>query len=131
MIMSSERQRLIKRCDALFSLIRRHEESIDGYCRCISCNTIKQIKEMDNGHYIGRGCMFLRYDPRNAWPQCRKCNSFQSGLSIHNYRENLIKKLGLEVVEELETLRHRPFKYSIEELKDLRKQFNKRLKELE
>lgn len=84
----------------------RKRDAKDGYFVCISCNTPKSLSQMDAGHYYSRGNhSFLRYNENNVHGQCRKCNSFMSGYLIP-YRENLIKKIGLDKVEELDKWRN-------------------------
>ncbi len=40
----------------LIQLLARISAADDnGYCKCVSCGTIKHYKEMDGGHYIPKG----------------------------------------------------------------------------
>ena len=45
--------------------------------------------------------MALRFDERNIHLQCIRCNHFLSG-NVREYRDGLIRKVGLETVLELE-----------------------------
>lgn len=91
--------------DAFNAYIRKRDAK-DGYFVCISCNESKALNKMDAGHYYSKGNhSYLRYNENNVHGQCRKCNSFMSGHLIP-YRENLIKKIGIEKVEELDTWRN-------------------------
>jgi len=91
--------------DAFNAWIRKRDAK-DGYFVCISCNTPKSLSQMDAGHYYSRGNhSYLRYNENNVHGQCRKCNGFMAGHLIP-YRENLIKKIGIEKVEELDQWRN-------------------------
>ena len=52
------------------------------YSRCISCGA-KNLEgtNRQGGHFIPSASCggFLRYDLRNVWTQCAKCNLFHSG----------------------------------------------------
>jgi hypothetical protein len=72
-------------------------------CKCYTCGNIKPIKTAENGHYHGRGIKATRYDENNSRPQCTRCNKFLSGCHTA-FEANLIKEVGVEVVEELKSL---------------------------
>lgn len=68
---------------------------------CISCGSFNQIQA---GHYYSAGHYeLLRFNEDNVHSQCLRCNYFLSGNLTH-YRENLIKKIGIERVEMLDEL---------------------------
>lgn len=94
--------KLIKKTDRLFSLVRRIEESdYLGFCKCITCQTKKSVKEMDAGHFVQREYKSTRWEKNNVWPQCPHCNRFRGG-RYSVYRDNLIKILGEEAVKDIE-----------------------------
>lgn len=71
----------------------------DSHLPCISCG-VRSVT--DAGHYIAIGrCDKLRFDLDNVHGQCEKCNRFGGG-EIIDYRANLIKKIGVDRVENLE-----------------------------
>jgi hypothetical protein len=85
---------------------------------CISCNKISNGK-IDAGHMFSVGNYpSVRFDVRNINSQCIRCNQYNGG-SIIEYRENLIKKIGLIEFEDLNTLAHRNRIFDIEELKEM------------
>lgn len=95
----------MKLADMYFSRYIRLKHSIDGFCTCYTCGAIKEIKEVDNGHYIKREHKATRYSENNCRPQCKICN----GDTKHNgkqidFRDNLVRELGLKEVENLEIL---------------------------
>lgn len=84
---------------------------------CISCGAVN-ASSYHAGHYLSRGAnpekSFLE---DNCHLQCSKCNTHLSGNQI-NYRINLVKKIGLEAVDALES-KHPPLKLTIPEIKEL------------
>jgi hypothetical protein len=88
-----------------FSRYIRLLHSSEGFCTCYTCGSIKDIKDVDNGHYIKREHKTTRYSEKNCRPQCKTCN----GDTKHNgkqieFRENLVREIGLKEVEILEFL---------------------------
>lgn len=91
----------IKVLDTVFSeYIRLRDSDENGYIRCISCGRRVHWTEADNGHFISRGNMSLRFDERNCNAQCRVCNRSKDG-NITGYRAGMIQKYGIEVIDDL------------------------------
>jgi predicted thioredoxin/glutaredoxin len=77
-------QDLIKDADTIFSRwVRLSNSDKDGNVSCYTCDVTKHWTLMQNGHYIKRGNLFLRFDPRNCRVQCEGCNVYKDG----NYAE--------------------------------------------
>ena len=99
---------------------------------CISCGT-KSAEVYDAGHYIAvgntAGGSLLRYDTRNIYLQCRRCNSFLRG-NLIEYRKNLVERVGIELVEWLESQRGIK-RWSEEDLRAIIAEYKLKLKELE
>lgn len=74
---------------------------------CISCGQWTYDRYgggWDCGHYRSVGSApFLRFNLWNAHKQCVKCNRYLSG-NVAEYRKSLIKKIGIEKVEALESM---------------------------
>lgn len=72
---------------------------------CISCNAhLKDIRNYDAGHYYSAsGYPQLLFNEQNVNGQCVHCNNHKSG-NIIEYRKGLIKRYGLEILEQLDTL---------------------------
>ena len=115
--------------------IKEAQAAVNKYIRlrdhgkpCISCGSLPEQKAggtMDAGHYRSRGAAsHLRFNVFNIHAQCVKCNRFNSGNAI-DYRINLIKKIGIELVDKLEA-DNQPRKFTIEYLKRVKKIFSKR-----
>lgn len=75
---------LIADADAIFSkYIRLKYADNKGMVACYTCGTIKHWTLQQNGHYIKRGHLYLRFDERNCRVQCEGCNEHKDG----NYKE--------------------------------------------
>jgi len=87
---------------------------------CISCG--KHNEKFDAGHYRSVGSHpQLRFNEINVHGQCRHCNSFLSG-NLIEYRKNLIKRIGVDMVEWLEQ-EHEPRRLTVDEIKALKKKY--------
>lgn len=105
-----ERKKALK---TIPELTREAQTAVNAYIRardankpCISCQ-VKTLHKlggtMDAGHYRSRGsAAHLRFNVLNIHSQCVTCNRWQSG-NVVDYRINLIKRIGLEAVERLES----------------------------
>lgn len=93
---------------------------------CVSCGHIKG-RQFHAGHYKPMGANpQLRYNTLNIHRQCSVCNNFNSG-NLVPYRVELIKRIGLEKVEEIERNKS-VVKYDSEYLKRLIRVFSKKIK---
>lgn len=91
----------------------------------------------DGGHFISKGARpELALEPLNVWLQCKSCNAgsgkyARKGYTVNaNFRENLIEREGLALVEWLEGP-HPPLHASIDELKAKEAEFKARTRQLE
>jgi hypothetical protein len=94
---------------------------------CISCGRYHSGR-YDAGHYQSVGAFpELRFNLWNVHKQCHwSCNIKKSGNQIQ-YRKRLIKKIGIKRVEWIES-HHDPKKYSISDLKRIKRLFDKKYK---
>lgn len=115
--------------------IKEAQTSINAYVRmrdlnksCISCDSSPEQKRggtMDCGHYRSRGAAsHLRFNLFNMAGQCVKCNRYNSGNAV-DYRIGLIKRIGIERVEKIES-DNEPKKFTIEYLQRIKRIFNKK-----
>ena len=75
--------------DLVFSrYIRLRSSDINGECECYTCGKKMNWKQLQCGHFIGRSNTLLRWDTRNARPQCVECNCYKNG-NIEVFREKL------------------------------------------
>lgn len=94
---------------------------------CISCGYIGNERKWNAGHFRPQGGnQQLRFNLLNLHKQCEQCNSYKSG-NLVPYRENLIKKIGLDRVEQIEA-NHERGNYTVEYLQRLIKVFRKKIK---
>lgn len=96
---------------------------------CISCQK-KPLKENAGHFYNANNHWSVRFDERNVHLQCEHCNTYLSGNLIY-YRENLLKKIGIEEFESLSAEAMKTRKFTIEELKEIIATYKKKIKELE
>lgn len=123
-------QDLIADLDALVSKwVRYSAVDKDGLVQCYTCRVKLPPAELDAGHYISRGCMYLRFDvARNIRPQCRPDNRSKYGKAAI-FGQNLEKELP-NVTEILLEESRIVFKYSREELRSLISDFTSKIKTL-
>lgn len=122
-------QDLIKEADTIFSRwLRLSSADSDGNVSCYTCDVIKHWTLQQNGHYVKRGNLFLRYDPRNSRVQCEGCNVYKDG----NYAE-YTKRLEVErpgIVEYLLEESRIVYKPTREEIKGIIREYTIKLKQL-
>lgn len=83
----------------------------------------------DAGHYFSVGSHpNLRFVEDNVHAQRKYCNNWRAG-NAGGYRRGLIQRIGIERVEALES-DNEPRKYTIEQLKELKKIYQNKIKEL-
>lgn len=91
---------------------------------CISCGTTKA--SMWHASHFKKAETFsgVIFNELNVWRACSKCNVFLNGNEL-KYRENLVKKLGLKIVEDLEELadKTRTYKYTSDELQQIKTKY--------
>jgi len=116
----------LKELQTIFNkFIRLRDKNIP----CISCGTNKADIQYHAGHYRSVGSTpELRFNELNCHKQCSRCNNYLSG-NLISYRINLVKKIGLDMVEELEK-EHEPLKWNIDDLKGKIIYYKNILKEL-
>jgi 5-methylcytosine-specific restriction endonuclease McrA len=91
---------LKKKADKVFSdFIRQRDNGT-----CFTCGCVKDWKEQQNGHYISRSCLALRYDETNCHCQCVACNVFKGG-NYTAYAVKMMEKYGANKLKELEEIK--------------------------
>jgi ribosomal protein L14E/L6E/L27E len=101
---------------------------------CICCDQPLGSSEVggayDCGHYRSVGSApHLRFDPRNAHAQTKKCNRYGAGRAV-DYRRGLVRRLGADVVEMLEADQS-PKHYDIDQLKAIKAKYRALANQLE
>lgn len=89
-----------KELDDIFSkYVRQRDQG-----QCFTCSKKDDPKKMQNGHFVPRQYLAVRYDERNCNCQCYACNMLYGGQGA-TYAIRLAQKYGQETVEQLESMR--------------------------
>jgi hypothetical protein len=113
----------LKETQVVFNKYIRLRDQNDG---CISCGS-KSASSYHAGHYRSIGSAgHLRFNEHNCHRQCAACNTHLSG-NLIRYRLGLIRKIGIQFVETLES-DNGTIKIGIEEIKILKKHFSDKIK---
>lgn len=113
---------------------------------CISCSRTNAEVEVtdgwkiggawDCGHYLSVGAHEeLRFEPRNAYKQCKSCNGGSGQYTKKNhtvskqYRINLIVRVGMDTVDWLEGPHVLPH-WKADDIRDIKTEFRSKTKEL-
>ena len=71
---------LVKALDRAFSeYIRLFWADYQGNCRCVTCGSVHNWRDIDCGHYVGRTHKATRWNETNCSPQCKICNRLKGG----------------------------------------------------
>lgn len=99
-------------------LVRLKASDANGYCRCVTCGTVKHYKEMQGGHFIERGRSATKLLEENIHPQCRPCNAFgmQGSLTVLEYNQHMEDMYGKKFVEDLRVLARTTHKWNRAEI---------------
>lgn len=107
--------------------------------QCVACGKIwevnlyqdKSIMNSDKwcaGHYyLSNLNASVRFDERNINLTCYRCNTYLHG-NLAPYKENLVKKIGVEEFEKLTFQKNQVKKLSIIDLLEIKKEFQKKAK---
>ena len=96
---------------------------------CISCGRFHQ-GQYHAGHYRTTAAQpALRFNELNCNKQCAPCNNHKSG-NITEYRIELVRRIGVDLVEWLEKDHKRVKPWSIEELKATKQYYKSAAKEM-
>ncbi len=94
-----------KKLDAIFSkFIRARDKG-----QCYTCPKKDDPKYMQNGHFVPRQYLAVRYDEINCNCQCYACNMLYNG-QPSAYALNLIRDHGPDIVDKLNQKRYVTFK---------------------
>lgn len=121
---------LIKQADDIYSKwLRLSNADKNGTVSCYTCDLNMRWQSSQCGHYIKRGNLFLRFDPRNTKVQGECCNIHKRG----NYPE-FAKRLEVEnpgITEILYTEGQLVYKPSREEIRAIINEYSAKFKLLQ
>ena len=131
----SERTLAMNRADQWFSRYIRLKHSIVGedkslYCKCYTCGNLKPIKKIDNGHWIGRENMQVRYNENNCRPQCVHCNHYKGGRHSQ-FEQFLINDIGSDNVDKIKAISIIRIPVSALQLRETAKYYREKVKEIQ
>ena len=113
-------------------VFQRYVRMRDKGLPCISCNNPNPT-DWSGGHYFSAGMYSgLIFDERNCHAQCNTyCNKYLSG-NLLEYRSGLLKRFGWDFVMnlELDSIEKRNYKYTKQELIDIKNKYLQKIKEL-
>lgn len=126
------RREWIAEAQAAVNKVARLRDQLAGH-GCISCGARPGERfggAMDAGHFRSVGSApHARFFLPQINAQCKRCNRDLGG-SVTNYRKGLVERIGIERVEEIESMQWTA-KFSIEYLQRLKKVMNKKARRLE
>ena len=106
-----------KKLDQVFSrFIRQKYADNFGDVRCYTCPKKAPVAEMQNGHFVPRQYLTLRWDERNCRPQCYACNMLYNGQPSAFAARLESEEPG--IVGELERIRKAIRQWTIQELEE-------------
>ncbi len=106
---------LKKELDAIFSKFIRWRDK----GQCYTCPKQDDPKYMQNGHFVPRQYLSVRYDEINCHCQCYACNMLYNG-QPSRYAQRLKQDFGEDIIDTLERKRQQitkdfPYQSKIEE----------------
>lgn len=119
---NTERAILIRKADRLVSTYIRRKHAVRNIATCVTCGKRGHYKNMQNGHYISRRIMSLRFEEMNCHVQCKYCNETLGG-NLKVYRQYMLQKYGTERTEALEARARNGIKISTPEIQDVVNKF--------
>ena len=108
----------------------RLRDNSKGY-DCVSCGAKITIPTSDGSHYYNANQFSgLIFNEMNCHASCQKCNRFEGGRLL-DYREGLITRYGADYLNDLESMKetHRNYKYTKQELIDIKVKYQKLIAE--
>ena len=118
--------------DAVFQFyVRLRDAMPGGMCRCISCGNIVPFEKIQGGHFRSRMHMATRWNEFNVNGECATCNmQLRNGDHLLDYRENLIRKIGLRNVQWIESEYKKEKKWSDFEIRMKIKEYSRKILDL-
>ena len=127
--MKTKRKSLIDKLDKEFSIFIRNRYAKNGRAECITCGTVKEVKQLQCGHFMSRKHYSTRWDEDNCQVQCYTCNvmrygeQYKFGLYLNsNYESDKAEQL---LIQSKQTLKLSDFELEdmIEKYKIINKTF--------
>ena len=98
---------------------------------CVSCGVSLEGKKVNASHFYSAGGHFnVRFNEDNVHSSCIKCNMYLSG-NLEQYGRRLPERIGHERFEALKKRANETANYSVEELKEIIKEYKQKINNLE
>lgn len=91
--------------------------------QCITCKEMIPFKKAQAGHFIGGRSGGVLFDEEIVHLQCYRCNVALKGNYVE-YTLEMIKRHGIEKVEELKLRKHLSIKYKVFDYERIRKEYD-------
>ena len=107
---------LINVADDIYSKwLRLSGADENGIVTCYTCDEQMRWQDSQCGHYIKRGNLYLRFDPRNTRIQGRCCNIYKDGNYLeYSKRLNEERPGIIEILQEEATIIYKPSRHEIQ-----------------
>ena len=129
--MPTERSKLVKKLDKIFSIyIRTRDVDDSGFGECFTCGATKHWREVDAGHFQSRGKFATRWDEANVQFQCKRCNGFRGG-EQYIFAKNLNIKYGEGTAEEIQTKSNQTARYGVSDLRDMISMYTRKVEDIQ
>jgi len=134
--MAKKKKSIAKRVEDVAVLIQKYVRlkaaDDDGWVTCVTCGVVRQWNDqMQGGHFIERSYLGTKLLEENINPQCSTCNGPFGGTASSNpiqYTFYMEDTYGREFIEELEVLKQESRKYYTQEVEDLKKEYQEKIK---
>lgn len=103
--MKTKQQKLKKELDTIFSRFIRWRDK----GQCYTCFKKDDPKRMQNGHFVPRQYLAVRFSEVNCHCQCYACNMLYNG-QPSRFAQHLKEDFGDSIVDELEAERQKTTK---------------------
>ena len=111
--------------DKVFSkYIRKRDQGI-----CFTCGNQKEWKYQQNGHFISRNYLSLRFDEMNCHCQCLACNIYKNGNQVE-YARRMYMKYGNKKMEKLHEKKKQKVKFTFLDYFNMIELYKEKLEDL-
>lgn len=114
-----------KEFDRVFSIYIRIRD--DG--KCYTCGDEKHWKYQQNGHYVSRSYLPLRFSEINCHVQCYSCNICKNG-NMDEYAIKLQKQFGKNILDKLNKEKWANVKYDVQWYQKMIRKYEKKILEI-
>lgn len=115
--------------DSTFSEYIRKKDAVNGIATCVTCGNKGPWQKLQNGHYVSRSHLSLRYSETNCHVQCIACNMFKHG-NMDDYALFLQREYGPDILDLLAKEKQKINKMSIPDYQALIDTYKQKIKDL-